>query len=117
MRISDWSSDVCSSDLPIEDQRLAGGLAWSYGEAPTLLMLLYVMHRWSRDDTAQATAADRRADAHGDRELDAYNDYLTRLHQNDRYPMRTPLPTPAPRQEERRVGKEGVRTWRTSGSP
>ena len=68
---------------PIEDQRLAGGLAWSYGEAPTLLMLIYVMHRWFRDDTAQAVAADRRADAHGDPELDAYNDYLTRLHQKD----------------------------------
>ena len=62
---------------------LAGGLAWSYGEAPTLLMLIYVMHRWFRNDTAQAVAADRRADAHGDPELDAYNDYLTRLHQKD----------------------------------
>ena len=62
---------------------LAGGLAWSYGEAPTLLMLIYVMHRWFREDTTQAAAADRRADAHGDPELDAYNDYLTRLHQKD----------------------------------
>ena len=44
---------------------------------------IYVMHRWFRDDTAQAVAADRRADAHGDPELDAYNDYLTRLHQKD----------------------------------
>lgn len=68
---------------PMEDQRLAGGLAWSYGEAPTLLMLIYVMRRWFREDTAHASAADRRADAHGDPELDAYNDYLTRLHQKD----------------------------------
>ena len=68
---------------PIEDQRLAGGLAWSYGEAPTLLMLIYVMHRWFREDTAQASAADRRADTLGDPEFDAYNDYLARLHQKD----------------------------------
>ncbi|MFB9657986.1 cytochrome c oxidase assembly protein [Microbacterium imperiale] len=68
---------------PIEDQRLAGGLAWSYGEAPTLLMLIFGMHRRFRADTAQAVATDRRADAHGDPELDAYNDYLTRLHQKD----------------------------------
>lgn len=68
---------------PIEDQRLAGGLAWSYGEAPTLLMLIYVMHRWFRDDTARDAAADRRADAHGDPELDAYNEYLSRLNQKD----------------------------------
>ncbi len=68
---------------PIEDQRLAGGLAWSYGEAPTLLMLIYVMHRWFREDTTQAVAADRRKDAFGDPDLDAYNDYLTRLHRKD----------------------------------
>lgn len=68
---------------PIEDQRLAGGLAWSYGEAPTLLMLICVMHRWFREDTTQAVAADRRKDAYGDPDLDAYNDYLTRLHQKD----------------------------------
>lgn len=64
---------------PLEDQRLAGGLAWSYGEAPTLLMLVYVMHRWFRDDTARAAAADRYADAHGTSELDAYNAYLEGL--------------------------------------
>lgn len=65
---------------PLEDQRLAGGLAWSYGEAPTLLMLVYVMHRWFRDDTARAAAADRYDDVHGTTELDAYNTYLEGLH-------------------------------------
>lgn len=64
---------------PLEDQRLAGGLAWSYGEAPTVLMLMYVMHRWFRDDTAKASAADRYRDLHGDSDLDAYNAYLRRL--------------------------------------
>lgn len=68
---------------PLEDQRLAGGLAWSYGEAPTVLMLVYVMHRWFREDTASARAADRRADAHGDPELDDYNAYLRRLAARD----------------------------------
>lgn len=67
---------------PLEDQRIAGGLAWSYGEAPTLLMLLLVMHRWYRDDTRASAIADRHADANGDPELDAYNDYLRRLGQN-----------------------------------
>nr|WP_314646770.1 cytochrome c oxidase assembly protein [uncultured Microbacterium sp.] len=64
---------------PLEDQRLAGGLAWSYGEAPTVLMLMYVMHRWFRDDTAKAAAADRYRDVHGDSDLDAYNAYLRGL--------------------------------------
>lgn len=64
---------------PLDDQRLAGGLAWSYGEAPTVLLLVFVMHRWFRDDTARSRAADRHHDAHGDPELDAYNAYLRSL--------------------------------------
>lgn len=72
---------------PIEDQWLAGALAWSYGEAPSLLMLIYVMHRWFRDDTSRAAAADRHADLHGNDELDSYNDYLNRLHQKDSSPV------------------------------
>lgn len=65
---------------PLEDQWLAGGLAWSYGEAPTLLMLILVMHRWFRDDSRRAAAADRHADRYGDPELDDYNTYLQSLH-------------------------------------
>ncbi len=68
---------------PIADQGLAGGLAWSYGEAPTLLMLLFVMHRWFREDTVRDAAAARYADTHGDPELDAYNAYLDRLRHED----------------------------------
>ena len=64
---------------PIEDQRVAGGLAWSYGEAPTLIMILIVMHRWFRHDSVRDAAAGRWADAHGDPELDEYNQYLRRL--------------------------------------
>lgn len=82
--VSNFASPT--SDLgidPFEDQWLAGGLAWSYGEGPTLLMLIYVMHRWFGDDTARAAAADGHADLHGNAELDSYNAYLTRLHQKD----------------------------------
>ncbi|KDA04545.1 membrane protein [Microbacterium sp. CH12i] len=68
---------------PLDDQRLAGGLAWSYGEAPTVLMLVYIMHRWFRADTTSAAAADRYADVHGNAELDAYNTYLNKLNAHD----------------------------------
>lgn len=71
---------------PLEDQQLAGGLAWSYGEAPTVLMLMYVVHRWFRADTASAAAADRYRDVHGNNELDAYNAYLNKLNANDSQP-------------------------------
>lgn len=77
------ASTVALGIDPIHDQGLAGGLAWSYGEAPTLLMLIFVMHRWFRDDTARDAAAARYADAHGDPELDAYNAHLDMLRQKD----------------------------------
>ena len=69
---------------PLADQQLAGALAWSYGEAPTVLMLIYVMHRWFRSDTARAAAADRYADVHGNTDLDMYNAYLKKLSSHDR---------------------------------
>ena len=69
---------------PLADQQLAGALAWSYGEAPTVLMLIYVMHRWFRSDTARAAAADRYADVHGNADLDTYNAYLKNLSSHDR---------------------------------
>lgn len=68
---------------PLDDQWLAGALAWSYGEGPTLLMLIYVVHRWFRDDTRRAVEADRHADAYGHADLDAYNEYLTALARKD----------------------------------
>jgi putative membrane protein len=72
---SSWGID------PIQDQLIAGGLAWSYGELPTLIIVLVLLTRWHRDDTTRATAADRRHDRHGNADLDAYNDYLTHLNQ------------------------------------
>lgn len=64
---------------PLQDQLVAGALAWSYGELPTVIILLVLLSRWHRDDTRRARAADRRHDKHGDADLDAYNDYLHRL--------------------------------------
>lgn len=68
---------------PLTDQGVAGGLAWSYGEGPNVLMLLYILHRWFRDDTSKAAAADLRAARQGDPDLDAYNEYLAQLRQRD----------------------------------
>lgn len=66
---------------PITDQGIAGGLAWSYGELPSVLMLLIIMVRWQRDDTLTSRAADRRHNREGTPELDAYNAYLEQLRQ------------------------------------
>lgn len=64
---------------PMNDQGVAGGIAWSYGELPSLLILLFIMVRWRRDDTAATLRRDREHDRHGDPDLEAYNAYLQRL--------------------------------------
>lgn len=74
---------------PIADQQIAGALAWSYGELPSLLIVLVLLVRWQRDDTRAARAADRVGDEHGTPDLDAYNAYLQELNRRER-PRQTP---------------------------
>lgn len=64
---------------PITDQGVAGGLAWSYGELPGVLMLIFIMVRWQRDEARGWVRAERAAAREGTPELDAYNDYLQQL--------------------------------------
>jgi putative membrane protein len=64
---------------PVKDQQIAGGLAWSYGELPSVIMLLVLLIRWEKDDTRNAKRASRAADLYGDAEFDAYNQQLERL--------------------------------------
>lgn len=66
---------------PLEDQRVAGGIAWGYGEGPTVALLMILAALWYRDDTRRARARDVRVDRDGDTELDAYNLYLQGLRQ------------------------------------
>lgn len=77
---------------PIADQQIAGALAWSYGELPSLLIVLLLLVRWQRDDTRAARAADRAGDEHGTPDLDAYNAYLKELNRRGSDPQ-----TPSPR--------------------
>ncbi len=63
----------------VEDQKVAGALAWSYGEGPTVIMLLVLMSRWYREDTVTARRADREADRDGGVALQEYNAYLAGL--------------------------------------
>src|SRR3546814_10981496 len=115
MRISDWSSDVCSSDL------LNTG-----GNTDFLNMLnrsRLASKKISKTEAVQSVAA---------RRLDAENIHIGPSEhvawQNDNQvcfmrregrllggvPMNLELPL---RSEERPVGKEGVSTWRSRGFP
>jgi putative copper resistance protein D len=64
---------------PLADQKLGGGLAWASGEGPLLIVILALLIQWSRQDERSARRDDRRADADGDEDLQAYNAMLRRL--------------------------------------
>src|SRR3546814_12752228 len=103
MRISDWSSDVCSSDLESSVNRIAA-------EAGVSIKTLY-RHFDNKDDLFQAVMEEVCAT------------------ETKTMPAAAP-DTPAPdrkrapdrdrqqlRSEERRAGKEWVSTWRSRWSP
>src|SRR3546814_18605083 len=104
MRISDWSSYVCSSDLWLLDQ---AGIDVPSGPLTVAAVQGNAASgggRWSLSGTASRVPWGARARlgavaAHGD----CARIFL--LHQA------------TVRSEERRVGKEGVRTCRSRGSP
>ncbi len=61
------------------DQSTGGALAWAFGEAPTLIVLLVLFAQWSKSDQREAKRRDRKADRDGDAELADYNAYLAGL--------------------------------------
>src|SRR3546814_12881033 len=97
MRISDWSSDVCSSDLPHPELRvrLLASAAGMEGAAVSHCDQSRVLAR-SHGQRAES----RRAYAAGGRGPG----------------LRGAMPG-AYRSEERRVGKECVSTWRSRWAP
>jgi putative copper resistance protein D len=68
---------------PLEDQYTGGGMAWSIGEIPTLILAITVAIQWSRSDARDQKRRDRHADRTGDAELEAYNAHLAELADRD----------------------------------
>src|ERR671916_2867979 len=58
---------------PLTDQGVAGGIAWSFGELPTVLVLAVVFFSWAGSEERQGRALDRAAERTDDAELHAYN--------------------------------------------
>lgn len=63
---------------PLEDQQYGGGIAWSVGEIPTVILAIVVAIQWARSDEREAKRRDRAADRDGEAELAAYNQMLDR---------------------------------------
>ena len=70
-------------DPPLVDQYTGGGIAWSIGEIPTLILAIVVAVQWSRSDERAQRRSDRQADRTGDAEREAYNAHLAALAERD----------------------------------
>jgi putative copper resistance protein D len=68
-----WQTDL------LADQKLGGGIAWSAGEVPLVVVMLALLIQWTRSDRRTATRLDRAADRDEDADLVAYNNMLAAL--------------------------------------
>jgi putative membrane protein len=63
----------------LSDQTAAGGIAWSFSEIPSVLVLIALVFQWYKSEQRESRRSDRAADRDGDKELVAYNAYLASL--------------------------------------
>lgn len=78
---SGWYLKVAPAWLvdPIRDQYAGGGIAWAFGELPSLVIVVALGMQWARSDEREAERYERKADLDGEAELAAYNAHLARL--------------------------------------
>ncbi len=83
--LADWFGAMGRTwgDTPLVDQQTGGGIAWSIGEIPTVILAIVVAIQWSRSDERETRRRDRNADRTDDAELRAYNERLARLAERD----------------------------------
>ena len=86
LMVADWFGAMGRTwgPTPLQDQYIGGGIAWSIGEIPTLILAITVAIQWSRNDTRLQRRRDRHADRTGDVELEDYNAKLAALAERDR---------------------------------
>ncbi len=77
--LADWYGAMGWGTSAIADQQTGGGIAWSVGEIPTVILAIVVAMSWSRSDEREGRRKDRAEERTGDADLHAYNDMLARL--------------------------------------
>ncbi len=89
---ADWYTQLAfpwAGDL-LADQRAGGGIAWAFGEIPSLIIIVVLIAQWTRSEEREGRRLDRmaeRAAASGRPEDDpheVYNAYLASLDQERR---------------------------------
>src|SRR3546814_15102198 len=130
MRISDWSSDVCSSDLwTVSEDKLTytftlrDGLTFHDGEPVTAADAVASLKRWGGRDSGGQLIFDvtESLEATDDRTItwtlsEPFPPFLETIAKQSAVPpfiMPERVASTPPRSEERRVGKEGVSTGRS----
>ncbi len=76
--LADWYGAMGWGTSAIDDQQTGGGIAWSVGEIPTVVLAIAVAIMWSRSDERESKRLDRKADRDGDADLEAYNAMLAK---------------------------------------
>lgn len=86
LMVAEWFGSMGRTwgPTPMEDQYIGGGIAWSVGEVPTLILAVTLGIQWSRSDERLQRRRDRHADRTGDAELEEYNARLAQLAEQDR---------------------------------
>src|SRR3546814_14270056 len=107
MRISDWSSDVCSSDLHQGITAKLGLGAWREGDEALVNDWWGLLHNQAADFTLSFRHLGGVAES-PDAFLELFSDRVAARAWLDQYQTRS---------EERRVGKECVSTCRSRWSP
>ena len=83
--LADWFGAMGRTwgQTALGDQQTGGGIAWSIGEIPTVILAIVVAIQWSRSDERETKRRDRNADRTGEAELNAYNERLAKLADRD----------------------------------
>lgn len=77
--LADWFGAMGNGIDALEDQQVGGGIAWSVGEIPTVILAIITSVLWARSDKKERTRIDRAADRDGDAQRHAYNDMLDKM--------------------------------------
>ncbi len=85
LMVAEWYGSMARpwGPSPMEDQYIGGGIAWSVGEIPNLIVAITLAIQWSRSDERAQRSRDRHADRTGDAELEEYNAKLAKLAERD----------------------------------
>lgn len=77
--LADWFGAMGNGVDALADQRVGGGIAWSIGEIPTVILAITTVVLWARSDRREQVRTDRAASRDGDADLNAYNAMLERM--------------------------------------